>query len=39
MTGFIEEVFDYLGKVMDKTGAGQAGKDKTRCSNCVFSRN
>ena len=39
MTRAIEEVFDYVGKVIDKTKVCQSCRDKTRCSNCVFSRN
>jgi len=39
MTKAIEEVFDYIGKVMDKTLVCEACRDKTRCSACVFNRN
>lgn len=39
MTEAIEEVFDYVGKVIDKAKVCEACRDKTRCSSCVFSRN
>ena len=39
MTQAIEEVFDYVGKVIDKARVCQACRDKTRCGDCVFSRN
>ena len=39
MTEAIEEVFDYLGRVMDKTRICELCRDKTKCSDCVFNRN
>lgn len=39
MTRAIEEVFDYVGKVIDRARVCEACRDKTKCGHCVFSRN
>jgi len=36
MTKAIEEVLDYLGKVLDDKKVCKACRDKTRCEDCVF---
>ena len=38
MTKAIEEVFDYLGRTLNRTKVCEACRDKTRCSDCVFNR-
>ena len=38
MTRAIEEVFDYVGNIVDKSRVCEACRDKTRCSDCVFSK-
>ena len=39
MTKAIEEVFDYLGVVMNRVIVCNACRDKTKCSTCVFKDN
>ena len=39
MTEAIEEVFNYVGKVIDKARICKPCRDKTKCSDCVFNRN
>jgi len=36
MTVAIEEVFEYVGTIMDKTAVCKACRDKTGCTRCVF---
>ena len=36
MTQAIEEVFDYLPKIIDGKRVCHGCRDKTRCSDCVF---
>ena len=38
MTEAIEEVFDYLNKVIDGKRVCEACKDDSFCENCVFNR-
>ena len=37
MTKAIEHVFDYVAEVMDSKTVCEACRDKTCCSDCVFS--
>jgi recombinational DNA repair protein RecR len=39
MTKAIEEVFDYLSKVMDEKKICQTCRDKSFCEDCQFNRN
>ena len=39
MTKAIEEVFDYLSKVMDEKKICYACRDKSFCESCEFNRN
>jgi len=36
MTRAIEEVFDYLGRILDNSKVCEACRDNTRCGDCVF---
>jgi hypothetical protein len=36
MTKAIEEVFDYLPKIVDKKKVCEGCKDKTKCQDCSF---
>ena len=36
MTKAIEEVFDYLPRILDSKKVCEFCKDKTRCKECVF---
>ena len=36
MTQAIEEVFDYIPKILDSKKVCELCKDKTRCLDCVF---
>jgi len=36
MTKAIEEVFDYIPRILDSNKVCEFCKDKTRCSDCVF---
>jgi len=36
MTKAIEEVFDYIPKILDGKKVCELCRDKTRCSECVF---
>ena len=38
MTRAIEEVFDYVGRIIDKSRVCKTCRDKTKCSDCVFSK-
>jgi len=38
MTEAIEEVFEYVGKVIDNKKVCEACKDKSFCVRCVFNR-
>ena len=31
-----EEVFDYVGRIIDKTKVCEPCRDRTRCGECVF---
>jgi len=39
MTKVMEDVFDYLGQVIDRNQVCQACKDKTKCEECIFGSN
>ncbi len=39
MTRAIEEVFDYLPKIVDKKKVCAGCRDKTKCQGCAFNRN
>jgi hypothetical protein len=39
MTKAIEEVFDYVGKVIEKERVCEACRDKSFCEQCPFSHN
>ena len=39
MTKAIEEVFDYVGRVIDKKRVCEACKDSSFCEQCVFNYN
>lgn len=39
MTRAIEDVLDYVGKVIDKRQVCQSCRDKSKCSGCLFNRN
>jgi len=39
MTEAIEEVFDYVCRVIDRDKVCEACRDQTRCIDCVFNRN
>ena len=39
MTKAIEEVFDYLPKIVDKKKVCEGCRDKTRCQECAFKPN
>ena len=36
MTRAIEDVLDYVGKVVDKNLVCQSCRDKSKCSSCLF---
>lgn len=38
MTRAIEEIFDYLPKILDEKKVCGPCRDKSRCSECVFRR-
>jgi hypothetical protein len=38
MTKTLEDVFDYLGQTLDPVPICSACRDKTRCTDCPFSR-
>ena len=38
MTRAMEEVFDYVGMVIDKSRVCPACRDKTRCETCVLGK-
>lgn len=38
MTKAIEAVFEHLGKTLDNKKICESCRDKTRCQDCVFSR-
>ena len=39
MTKAMEDVFEYLGQVIDRNLVCQACRDKTKCEECIFGSN
>jgi hypothetical protein len=39
MTIAIEDVFEYVGLIIDRYRVCQACRDKTKCSDCIFGGN
>ena len=39
MTRAIEDVFEYVGRAIDRKQVCQACRDKTKCSDCIFDSN
>jgi hypothetical protein len=39
MTVAIEDVFEYVGLIIDRYRVCQACRDKSKCGNCIFGGN
>ena len=39
MTDAMEEVFDYVGKIIDSKKVCEACRDRTFCQECLFNQN